>query len=144
MPTSAKIIDEILKRAKLKKGQVFLELGSGDGRVVRQAVKSFGVIGRGIDVNYLLILYSRLQAKLAKLENIDFKTQDVFKTDLSKADVIFVFLLPGLLKKLAPKFKNECKKKALIISHGFKIEGMEKELSHKIDRKFFPTYYYKI
>lgn len=140
--TDSKIIDEILQQADIKKGQQFLELGSGDGRVVRRAVKKYGVYGTGIDLHIPLIIYSRLQAKLSGLRNIEFKVANFFKTDLSQADVIFVFLLPKTLEKLKPKLLGETKKNTLIISHGFKIAGMEKNLVKKIDRKIFPTYYY--
>src|SRR3989338_8627805 len=62
VPTSKKHIDEILKKANLDKDQTFMELGSGDGRLVRRAVQVYGVKGIGIDINSLLVLLSRLLA----------------------------------------------------------------------------------
>src|SRR3989344_8472148 len=59
VPTSSKILDEILKEARLEKGQLFIELGSGDGRVLRRAVKNFQVKGVGVDMNPLPIIYSK-------------------------------------------------------------------------------------
>lgn len=144
VPTSVKIVAQILKEANLKKGQIFLELGSGDGRIVRTAVKNYQVNGLGVDINLPLIFYSRVAAKLQKLEKIKFLRQDLFKTNLKKTDVLFLFLLPKTLKKIAPKILTECKKNTLIISHGFRLEGLEKYLVKKTDRKYFPTYYYKI
>lgn len=144
VPTSRKVIGEILKKAKLKKGQIFLELGSGDGRIIRSAVKNYQVKGIGIDLHPMLIFYSRLISKFQKIKNISFKRQNLFKTDLSKADVIFLFLLPKTLKRLAPKFILETKKNTLIISHGFKIPEFEKYLTNKIVREIFSTYYYRI
>jgi hypothetical protein len=47
VPTSNKQLKAILDRAKLKESQVFVELGSGDGRIVREAVKKYGVQGIG-------------------------------------------------------------------------------------------------
>lgn len=144
VPTSGKIIDEILKEAKLKKGQIFIELGSGDGRVLRRAVKNFQVKGVGVDLNPLLIIYSKLITRFMNLDNIEFKVGDIYKEDLIKANVIFLFLLPRSVKKLREKILRECRKNTLIISHGFKIEGWDKCLIKTQIRKPFPTYFYRL
>ncbi len=143
VPTNKKLLQEILEDANLKKGQRFLELGSGDGRVTLLAVREFGVVGEGIEIHPLLVLYSNILAKWQKLD-ARFKTGDFYKLNLGKTDVIFVFLLPNTLKKLAPKFLKECKKGTLIITHGFKIAGLEKNLIKTQKRKLFSTYFYHI
>jgi hypothetical protein len=56
VPTKSGIIDEILKTANLQTGKKFLELGCGDGRVVCQAVKKYGLIGRGVDISRLWLI----------------------------------------------------------------------------------------
>lgn len=142
--TSAKMVDEILAAGQLKKGQVFYELGSGDGRIVRRAVKKYGVYGIGIDIHPMLTFYSKAVARLQHLKNINFLTGNFFKLDLKDAQVIFLFLMPKTLVKLRLKFLKECKKGTLIISHGFKIKDWEKYLVKTIDRELFPTYYYRI
>ena len=143
VPTSQKDIDEMLKEAKLKKGQVFIEPGSGDGRVVISAVKNYGVFGVGIEVHPFLLLYSKLSARFKKV-SVQLKAENFFQTNYKKADVIFLFLFPRTLKKLKEKFLKECKKNTLIISHGFRIEGMEKYLIKTLERKVYNTYFYKI
>lgn len=143
VPTSSKLIDEILKEANLKRDQVFLELGSGDGRIVREAVKKYQVKGIGVEIHPMLIIYSKIVSGFQKLKNISFKREDLFRTDFSKAGIIFMFLMPKTIIKLKEKFKNECKKSCLVISHGFKIEGWDKYLVKKQSRSLFPTYFYK-
>lgn len=143
VPTNAKLLDEILKGANLKKGNLFVELGSGDGRVVRTAVLKYGVKGLGIELNPLLVLFSTLLAYLRNLRDIKFKRQNFFDTDLKDANTLFLFLLPKTLLKLRPKLEKECRK-SLIISHGFEVKGWEKFLVKKQKRKIFPTYFYKI
>lgn len=143
VPTQSSLILQILAGANLKPGQVFLELGSGDGRVTRLAVKKFGVIGRGVDIHPLLVWYANWVANF-QLLNAHFNRQDFFQTDLGQADVIFVFLHPKSLKKLAAKFLSECQSGTLIISHGFKIAGLEQKLIKTQKRRLFSTYFYRL
>jgi hypothetical protein len=142
VPTSSKIIDETLKRANLKKGKVFIELGSGDGRVVREAVRQFKVNGTGIEINPFLLVFSKLIAKLSNV-SVKYESKNLFSVDLSNTDYIFLFLLPRTLKKLGEVNLKKCKKGSLIICHGFKLPGWEEKLVDKIDRKTFPTYFYQ-
>jgi hypothetical protein len=142
VPTSSKIIDETLKQAKLKKGKVFIELGSGDGRVVREAVRQFKVNGTGIEINPFLLIFSRVVAIFRNIP-VKYESKNLFNVDLSKADYIFLFLLPRTLKKLGVGKLNECKRGSLIICHGFKLPGWESKLIDEIDRKTFATYFYK-
>lgn len=143
VPTSSALVYEILAEAKLKPNQFFIELGSGDGRVTRTAVKLYKVKGLGVDLHIPLILYSRFLVNLQGLRDTDFRIQNFFATNLIKADVVFMFLLPATVEKLKTKLEKECKGK-LVISHGFQIKGFEKYLVKKQERKLFPTYFYRI
>ncbi len=139
VPTKSKKVLEILKHAHLKKGKLFVELGSGDGRIVRWAVKKYHVKGLGVDINPLLVFWSKILGG----KNIEFKVENIFDTDLKKADYVYLFLMPKLIEKLVIKMKKELKKGAIVISHGFPIKGWEKKLYKKLNDNPFPTYYYK-
>ncbi len=144
VPTEFKKINQILKMANLEKKKLFIELGCGDGRVVRTAVKNYQVQGIGVDINLLLIYQAKLLALIQKIQHkINFYHQDIFDTDLTKADYIYLFLFPNLIKKLTAKFDKELRKNTLIISHGFKIKGWGKKLIKTLPDKPFPTYYYR-
>jgi len=144
VPTKNKEIDVLLEEAKLKKGQLFFDLGCGDGRVVRIATERYGVRGIGYDVNPVLVRYARFLAKIKKVKGVQFFRKNIFDVDLKEVDVIYIFLMPKLMAKFLPKMKKELRKNTLIISHGFKVEGLEKKLFKKLDRKPFPTYFYRI
>lgn len=144
VPTSKNAIADILKKAKLKKDDVFMELGSGDGRTVCKAVKTYGVKGVGIEINDLLVFYSRFLAGRAHAANIEFRKQNIFDANLKEADVIYMFLMPELLKKMDSRFRDNTKKGALLISHGFKLIGWEKKLVDEIKTEPFSTYFYRV
>lgn len=143
IPTKQKELEYVLKEVHLKKGKVFLELGCGDGRVIRTAVKIYGVTGIGIDINPLIIYYARLLAHRQQI-SCKFYVKDLFDTDYREADYIYLFLMPDLLKKLLPIFEKQLKKNAIVISHGFKLHGWERHLYKTIPHAPFPTYFYKL
>lgn len=142
--TRKKEILFFLKEAGLKKGKQFLEIGCGDGVVVRTAVKQYRVVGKGIDINPVLIFICRILSKLQHIKNIEFKVENVFKTDFSKADYIYIFLMPAMIKKVIPFIKKQAKKDTIIICHGFTAPGLEKNLFKKLEREPFPTYFYRV
>lgn len=111
-------IKEALKKSNLKKGDVFYELGSGDGRVVLEAAK-MGAEATGIEQSWLRILYSRYQARKLNLTNAHFIHGNIFNQNYSDADFIFIFLLPVGITKLEPKLKKELKPGALVLTQTF-------------------------
>lgn len=144
VPTKRQMVNDLFKKIKIKKGQKVVELGSGDGRVVRTAVKLFNARGVGIEINPLLVFYSRILAKIYGVSEVKFIRGNLFQADLKGADIIFLFLLPKTLQKLSKKLLQECDPDTLVISHGFLIKGFEKYLVDKIDRPLFSTYLYRI
>lgn len=143
VPTKKKEAMSILAILRPKKGNMMLELGCGDGIFLRTAVALYHVKGLGIDINPLIIFVAKIIAKVQKLQRVSFQTKNIFKTDLSQADYIYLFLMPKLLNKLAPKIKKQAKDKVVVISHGFKIEGWNDFLYKTILHKPFPTYFYR-
>jgi len=145
VPTNKKLALEILSEIEFKKNGLFVELGSGDGRIIRAAVKNYPIRGLAIDVNSLLIIWSKFLSKFdGTRSKIDFINKNILKVDLVRANYIYLFLFPALIENLLPKFDKELKNGTIIISHGFPINQYKSRLIKKVDRKTFPTYYYKI
>jgi len=144
VPTRNKVVLDILKKIKFRRGRLFVELGSGDARMIRIAVKKYHLKGLAVDINGLINLWAKLLSKFDNTnKDIIFKTENIFDTNLTKADYLYLFLMPDLLKKLVPKFDQELKKGTIIISHGFPIKEYKKKLIKQVDRRPFPTYYYE-
>ncbi len=136
---------EILKGVPLKKGKLFVELGSGDGRIVRTAARLYKIKGIGVDVNPLLVFWSGFLSRLdGTRKDVAFYKKNIFETDLTKADYVYIFLMPKLIEELTVKMDKEVKKGATVISHGFPIKVWKNKLFKKVDRSPFPTYYYKV
>lgn len=144
VPTSKKQIKKIFQVIQPKKNKYLIELGSGDGRILRFASQYYHVVGEGIEVNPLLNFFARLFAKKDGIEKkVTFITKNIFLHDYHKADYIYLFLMPQLITKLLPIFKKQLKKNSIIISHGFKLPGWDKKLFHTLEDKAFSTFYYR-
>ena len=80
-----------------------IDLGSGDGRIVITAARRFGASGLGVEIVPELVQRSRENARHAGVERrVEFRDQDLFKTDLSKASIVTLYLLPEVNLQLRP------------------------------------------
>ena len=94
----------MLKLADVKASDYVIDLGSGDGRIVIVAAKQFGARGLGVEIVPELVEKSRENARRAGVaDRVEFRVQDLFKTDLSKATVITMYLLPEVNLQLRPR-----------------------------------------
>jgi precorrin-6B methylase 2 len=103
VPTPQVLVDKMLDMAKLTPNDFVMDLGSGDGRTVITAAKR-GARAVGIEYNPEMVELSKRNAANAGVtERAQFMKADLFETDLSKATVITMFLLPEINLKLRPK-----------------------------------------
>lgn len=122
VPTPQPIVEEMLKLAGVKKGDVVYDLGCGDGRIVITAVKTFGAKkGVGIDIDPDRIRESKENVKTAGVEGkVEFRQGDVLKLkDVSEANVVTLYLFPEVNEALAPMLKRTLKPGSRIVSHDF-------------------------
>ena len=95
----------MLKRAGVEKLDFVYDLGSGDGRIVIAAAKTYGGQAVGVEIDPELIKLSQQRVQESKLaELVTIRHEDMFQVDLSQADVVAVFLFPRLLERLKPQF----------------------------------------
>lgn len=144
VPTGHRTLRRILSEADLKAGQMFVDLGCGDGRVVRMAVQQYGVVGIGVDINPFLVLLARFTAWLEGLHFIEFRIENMKDADLTNADAIYMFLMPQLILDIRGKLEAELKNGAIIISHGHKIPNWDVYNYKTLENDMFPTYFYHL
>ena len=81
-----------------------IDLGSGDGRIVITAAKRFGATGLGVEIVPHLVHQSRDNARAAGVSaRVEFREQDLFATDLRRATVVTMYLLPEVNLQLRPR-----------------------------------------
>jgi hypothetical protein len=101
---------EFFKLINLEKYKTFVDLGSGDGKVVLIA-SLFGVKATGIEFDKDLIETSIKTREELKLD-AEFIQGDFLKHDLSKYDIIFINPDKGFQLKLENKLLKEMKQNA--------------------------------
>lgn len=105
----------------LKKGQTLLELGSGDGRVLREAAKR-GINAVGYELNPLLVVYSKIITWRYR-KQVTIIWGNFWHKKLPQSDAIFVFLLKTYMSRLDAKITSEAKKPQKLVSYAFTIDG---------------------
>ena len=128
VPTPYEVVDEMLRLARVRKGDVLYDLGSGDGRIPVTAAKRFGVRAVGIDIDPQRIKEANENARkngVARL--VTFRQEDLFKTDFKEASVVTLYLLPDLNVRLRPRLLAELKPGTRIVSHQFDMGSWKPE-----------------
>lgn len=133
-PTLPKQKQAIINSVDLKDGMFVYDLGCGSGTLLFAAVKknpNIHAIGCEISLLPYLIAKTQIFLHQKKYKNVSIKFRSLFKEDVSKADIIFVFLTRKVYSKLLPKLKKEVKSEAKIVveawpllpvPHGEKID----------------------
>lgn len=117
------VVKAMLNLASVKPDEFLIDLGSGDGRINIISAKHFGARGFGVDLNDKLVELSKRYAAAAGVaDRVDFYVKDIFFTDISKADIVTMYLLPEINLRLRPKLLNDLKPGARVISQDFHME----------------------
>jgi SAM-dependent methyltransferase len=94
---------EMLRLARVGPGDHVIDLGSGDGRIVILAASRFGATGLGVEIVPDLVRASQRHAQEAGVaDRVEFREQDLFRTDLAPATVVTMYLLPEVNLQLRP------------------------------------------
>lgn len=120
VPTPQELVEDMLRLADVKRGDVLYDLGSGDGRIPVTAAKKYGIRAVGIDIDPERIREAHANARrkgVAKL--VTFRQQDLFTADFREATVVTLYLLPDLNLKLRPQLLQQLRLGTRVVSHQF-------------------------
>jgi SAM-dependent methyltransferase len=119
LPTLAKRTNDALDMLDLKEGELLLELGSGDGRLLAEAARR-GIYSVGYELNPLLVWYSRLRLwRYRKYATV--RVANYWHIDLPKAQGIYVFLLQPYMEKLDKKIIQSKIAPVKLVSFAFTV-----------------------
>lgn len=134
VPTPQTVVEAMLKLAQVRAGDVVMDLGSGDGRIVITAARQFGAEGVGIEYDETLIARAtEAAAKAGVADRVRFLKQDIFDTDLSQATVLTLYLLPEVNISLRPRILEQLRAGARVVSHDWDMGDWEPDAKIEVD-----------
>ena len=125
VPTPHLIAERMLTLANVGPDDYLIDLGSGDGRLVIAAVEKYKARGAaGIEIDAELVKQATESAKKAGVaDRVTFVAGDLFAADIAKATVVTLYLLPGMLPRVAAKLGRELKPGTRVVSHDYSLPG---------------------
>lgn len=125
VPTKQRDIDTLLKKRRFSRGEIVVDLGSGDGRLLLAAAKQ-GICAVGYELNPLLAGLSWLRLYRYR-HRAKVKVRDFWLSQMPpETAMVFVFLATPYMKKLDRKLTAHVtwhKKQLVLASYGMKIPG---------------------
>lgn len=138
VPSPKSSLEDVIQVKEFKESDVVLDLGSGDGRFLIAASKAGAGKCIGVELNFLLVLYSRLKVKLLGLKNIEIRNENFWKTDLSEVTVLILYLVPIKMDKLIDKVKKEMSPESEVIAFRYKLNDW------KVEKESGEIYLFKV
>jgi SAM-dependent methyltransferase len=117
-PSPPQVVSAMLELAAVSGKDVVYDLGCGDGRIVIEAVRRYGARGVCVDIDPRRIAEARANAAEAGVaQKIDFREEDLMRSDLREATVVTLFLSYDLNLALQPKLERELPPGTRVVSH---------------------------
>jgi SAM-dependent methyltransferase len=142
VPTPHDVVERMLTMADVKAGETVIDLGSGDGRIAIAAAKR-GARALGVDLNPVRIREARENAAREGLgeDKVRFEQKNLFNTDISKTDVLTMYLLTSVNLQLQPVILKTMRPGARVVSHSFDLGKWTPDVSESVrgHRIFFWT-----
>jgi hypothetical protein len=124
VPSPQSVVSDMLKLADVGPQDYVIDLGSGDGRIVRTAALVFGASGMGIEIKDALVRQANADARREGIgDRVKFVNADLFATDISRATVLTMYLLPETVNLLRDKLLAELRPGARVLSHDYPLSG---------------------
>lgn len=139
VPSTNVVAKQMTTLANIQPDERVIDLGSGDGKLLRLAAKK-GAYAIGYEINPFLVFVSNLLSLTVKQRaNITTKLGNFWHADIANADVIFVYLLPWKMDKLEEKLKTGLKPGARIVSNSFMFKALKLTASDEKNHIFVYT-----
>lgn len=128
VPTPDDVVEMMLHLARVSRKDVVYDLGCGDGRIVVAAAKKYGCKAFGFDIDPERIEESLENVKKNRVGRlVKIEEKDIFTLDLGPANVVTLYLLPGLNVRLIPQLE-ELRPGCRIVSHDFDMQGVKPDM----------------
>lgn len=117
------VVERMLDLAEAGPGDLFMDLGCGDGRLCIAAARR-GARALGIDIDAERIAEADAATRDAGVEAlVSFRREDLFRTRLEEASIVSLYLVPHVHALLGPRLRTELAPGSRVIAHAWPIAG---------------------
>jgi SAM-dependent methyltransferase len=115
-------VDRMLEIARLKPGETLYDLGCGEGQILITAAQRYKVKAVGIEISRDLAETASEKVRKARLQSqVTIVHGDFMQTDLSKADVVTLYLAPLANESLRPNLERYLRPHTRVVSYDYPI-----------------------
>lgn len=126
IPAKRDRIYQALELAALKSDEILYDLGAGDGRVLTVAAGEYGAIAIGIEISPVHCLIARIRTLIKGVRaNVKIRWQNLYRSDFSDADVVFVYLTQGHAIRIKSLLKAQLRPGARVVTLSSDLDGWE-------------------
>lgn len=119
VPTHPERVEAFLDAVPLEPGKLLVDLGAGDGRVLRAARRRYRTSGLGFELN--LLAYFAARALSMGMAHLRFERRNFLNADLSGADYVYCYLFPDVMAAVGEKLRRDLSRGTLVASANFPI-----------------------
>lgn len=120
--TPDSVVQRMLELGRVGPDDYLIDLGSGDGRIPIAAAVKHGTRGLGVDIDPERTQEAKTLAQQAGVaEQVTFRTENLFDTDLTRASVITMYLFPEINLRLRPHLMK-LKPGTRVVAHAFHMD----------------------
>ena len=119
--TASVRIEAFLDAVPMNPNELLVDLGCGDGRVLRASRRRYGVRALGFEVNAMAYCMARVLSLGTR--GIQVKWKNFWSQNLRDADIVFCYLFPDVMKRLGIKLEEELCPGARVVSCNFSVPG---------------------
>lgn len=143
VPTPYEVVEGMLKLAGVGEDDMVYDLGCGDGRIVVTAATKYGAHGLGVDNDPQRVKESMENVESNGVKDkVEIRQENLFKTDLSRATVVTLYLLSDINVKLRPKLFDELRPGTRVVSNSFDMDEWEPDQINLVNGR--TLYFWKI
>lgn len=124
IPSAFNDVKRMLQLIDLQPNQILVDLGAGDGRIIILGALLYKAKCEGIEIDLIRYKFVEILISVLGLKNQScIKWGDLYDYDLSKADIVTMYLLPDAIEKLKDHLLTQLHSGTKVVSFKFPIPG---------------------
>ncbi len=130
--TPKDVAQAMIRLAEIREGETVCDIGAGDGRILITAKRQNPSIRAiGYEVALGIWLWGKLRIAFSG-EDVTLLNRNALRADLSKVDVLFLYVGPQMMRRLLPKLQKELRPGARVVSHVFRFPDRSATVSERV------------